>query len=111
MSVKHMDEWNEQPLPEELRALMATYRQALPDPEPSAEFMPQLWAKIEARQTVTYSFGRLARGLVTAALASCLVMSALLVAPITSKAPTPVNRSYVEVLADDHPDEPLDIDI
>lgn len=109
--MKRMNESDDQALPKDLQALLATYRQALPDPEPSYDFMPQLWSKIEARQSVTYSFGRLARGLVTAALASCLVMSAVLVAPLTSKAPAPVNRTYVEVLADDHPDDAVEVDI
>jgi hypothetical protein len=110
--MNRMDEWNEQPLPDELRGLMASYREALPDPEPSSNFMPQLWARIEARQTVTHSLVRLARGLVTAALASCLVMSVLLVAPLSSKSTGSVNsRSYIEVLAEDHPDEAVDVDI
>jgi hypothetical protein len=34
---------------EALNALLASYRAASPDPEPSVNFMPQLWQKIDAR--------------------------------------------------------------
>ena len=37
---------------ERLDALFRAYRQACPDPEPSADFMPRLWLKIEARERV-----------------------------------------------------------
>ena len=34
----------------ELDHLFARYRTAVPDPEASVNFMPELWRKIEARQ-------------------------------------------------------------
>ena len=35
-----------------LDALFRAYREACPAPEPSANFMPNLWQRIEARQTL-----------------------------------------------------------
>jgi len=40
---------------ERLDALFRTYREAFPDPDPSRNFMPNLWQRIEARQTFTFS--------------------------------------------------------
>ena len=54
---------------EALNALFASYRAANPDPEPSVNFMPQLWQKIEARERTSKVFTRWTRNLVTAALA------------------------------------------
>ena len=34
--------------------LFHAYREACPDPEPSVNFMPAMWAKIEARQASSY---------------------------------------------------------
>ena len=53
---------------ERLDALFQAYRDC-PTPEPSANFMPTLWARIESRQRVAFSFRRLAGVFVTAALA------------------------------------------
>ena len=49
-----------------LDAMFAEYRMACPDPEPSANFMPQMWAKIEMREASTNWFGSMAKALVTA---------------------------------------------
>lgn len=77
--------------------LFAAYRDALPDPEPSPEFMPRLWEKIEARQNQTLGFRRMARALITAAAAASLLMAAWMVNhPTVSPFYT---NSYVEVLA------------
>ena len=84
--------------PPELEALFASYRQSLPDREGSANFMPDLWAKIDSRKTVTYSFRRMASRFVTAAAAITLVLSAALWVPSqNTQVPSP---TYVEVLAD-----------
>ena len=60
---------------ERLDALFQTYRKACPDPEASANFMPQLWQRIEARERTSTVFVRLARNLVTAALALSSVLA------------------------------------
>jgi len=84
-------------MPGGLDALFASYNQAVRVPEPSADFMPGLWTKIEQRQRTSYSFRRLASGFVTAAAALCIAMSLAFYNPSTSSN-TPVS-TYVDVLA------------
>lgn len=85
-------------LEKELDRLLASYREACEPPDPSPNFMPRLWEKIEARRSVSYSFARLSRALITAAAAICLL---LVVLQTTSRTP-PVfyTQSYVEALAE-----------
>ena len=45
---------------ERLDALFQAYRDACPDPEASANFMPTLWSRIDSRQTFLFSFRRMA---------------------------------------------------
>ena len=102
MSINHMHDgpdWNDQPLPEDLHALFASYREALPDPEPGANFMPELWAAIESKQAFAYSFRRMARTIVAAAAALCLIMSLMFVVPARHLTMT---STYIDVLNDDH---------
>lgn len=99
-------------------SLLAAYRDACPVPEASPEFMPKLWARIDARQS---SFGFLKRwteGFVAAAAAACLVAVLLQVAPDDSEAvvyqatylealtqdPAPENSIFVDVSAAVYPD-------
>lgn len=86
-------------LPEDLRFLLATYRDGFGEPDAGPQFMPSLWREIESRQSAIYNFGRLARGFVTAASAICLIMTMLLLTPIGQRSPEYVS-TYVEVLAD-----------
>lgn len=92
---------------ERLDALFQTYRQAFPDPEPTANFMPQLWQKIEAREQTSTVFVRLARNLVTAALALSCIM-ALMATVSHSRATALPSDTYVEVLEEDHARQNLD---
>ena len=84
-------------MPGGLDALFASYNQAVRVPEPSADFMPALWARIEQRQRTSYSFRRLASGFVTAAAALCIAMSLAIYNPPQSSSPP--NSTYVDVLA------------
>ncbi len=77
-----------------LAGLFAAYRDACPDPEAGADFMPRLWQKIEARRAFSYRLGRFAKGLITAAAAAALVMALLLAPQRTTTTP-----SYLELLA------------
>jgi hypothetical protein len=91
-------------LNEKLDALLAAYRAACADRDPSPEFMPRLWERIEARRSVTYSLRRWAQAFVTAAAVICLLLGFLLTT--ASRQPSPVDRStYVEALAADVPSE------
>ena len=92
---------------ERLDALFQTYRKAFPDPEPTANFMPQLWQKIEARERTSTVFARLARNLVTAALALSSIL-ALVVTVSHSRATALPSETYVEVLEEDHARQNLD---
>ena len=94
---------------DELTALFAAYRDALPDPEASAGFMPGMWAKIEARRRTNWGVRLLARRFIAAggALATALALLVLVVGPQNA----PLNSAtYVEVLADEQPVEIADLD-
>ena len=67
------------------------------DREPSANFMPKLWQQIEARQTYTFSFRRMANALVTAAVALSIVLGVYMSIPTTNGYST---QSYIEALAE-----------
>jgi hypothetical protein len=89
-----MSGWNEPKLDE----YFAAYRDALPDREPSAGFMPELWRRIEQRRKPAFAFGRFARGFVTAALALCVAITAV---TWHSSGNSVYTATYVDVLDDD----------
>jgi hypothetical protein len=91
--------------PAELDKIFAEYRSAVIEPEPSPEFMPTLWSRIDQNRRFTYSFRRIASGFVTAAAAICLVLSVVSWTP--SQAPISA-ATYVEILADSTADAGLD---
>ena len=82
-----------------LDALFRAYRAACPDRDPSANFMPNLWQRIEARQSFTYSFRRMVSGFVTAAAALTLALGVYMAIP-RAKTPANYSVSYLEALAD-----------
>lgn len=61
-----------------LDELFLAYRQACPDPDATPNFMPELWARIEAREASTNWFGRVAKALVTAALAATVILGMMI---------------------------------
>ena len=84
-----------------LDALFRAYREACPDPEPSAGFMPEIWQRIEERQRSLFFLGRWARAFATAAAVLCLGMAAYLYIPHGRNTMLYV-ESYVEALAAGH---------
>lgn len=86
-----------------LDALFAQYKSAIPDPDASASFMPQLWRRIEARQNTLFRIKRLTQFFVAAAAAICLLFATMLAVPRTME----TNGSYVDVLAAAYPTENL----
>jgi hypothetical protein len=82
---------------ERLDALFRAYRDACPTPEASANFMPNLWARIDSRQRFTFSFRRMANALATAAVALSIALSVYMAFP-SSNASYP--QSYLEALAE-----------
>ncbi len=90
----------------ELDHLFERYRTALPDPEASVNFMPELWRKIEARQFFLVRVKKLTQVFVAAAAAICLLLGILLQAPVSNDTQV-VRGNYVDVLADANPAENL----
>jgi hypothetical protein len=84
-----------------LDALFQAYARACPDPEVSANFMPNLWQRIESRQRFTFSFRRMANALATAAVALSIALSVYMSIPHTS--PTLYAQTYIEALAEADP--------
>jgi hypothetical protein len=89
-----------------LDALWAEYRTAVPDPEPSAGFMPGLWQKIEARRAdaATRVFRRLAQVCVMATVALTLLLSVVLVPSQSGGNEAFFSGTYVDILAADYAD-------
>jgi hypothetical protein len=95
-----MDQFNN-----ELNALFAKYRAAVPDPDPSANFMPELWRTIEARQTLMLRIRKLTQVFVGAAAAVCLLFAVVEVVPGVTG--SEVRGSYVDVLVAANPADNL----
>jgi hypothetical protein len=85
---------------EKLDGLFRAYRAACPDRDSSANFMPELWKRIESRQTFTFSFRRMASAFVTAALALTIAMGIYMAIP---HANPNMPQSYLEALAEARP--------
>ncbi len=93
-----------------LDEMFRAYRAACPDPEASANFMPALWTRIEARELSTSWFGRVARTLVTAGLAASVILGLMI-----ASRPQPTaffDGTFVEALHADHISalDPLQLD-
>ena len=91
---------------EKLDALFRAYRDACPDPEASANFMPMLWARIDSRQTFLFSFRRMANAFVTAAVALSIALGVYMTIPRSAGSPS---ETYVEALAEANPLDNPDI--
>ena len=90
-----------EPMDAKLDRLLVAYKQAVPDPEVSPQFMPKLWQKIDARRNESLSiFRRLAEVCVMATLALALLMSVLL-----PQAEPGVAGNYVDALKDEQASE------
>src|ERR1700733_13023099 len=96
---------------QELDDLFVGYRAAMPDPEASVNFMPELWRKIEARQFFLARLKKLTHVFVAAAAAICLLLGIMLQVPMAADSQdrdrSAVIANYVDVLADANPTENL----
>ena len=88
---------------DDLDALFAEYKAAVPDREASRNFMPQLWRKIEARQNMLFRVKRLTQFFVAAAAAICILFATMMAVPNRGE----VSSSYIDVLAQTYPAENL----
>jgi|SRR5579875_2252350 len=89
-----------------LDTLLESYRSACPDVEPSANFMPALWQKIEARRSFWFVFQREARAVMTASAALFLLLLVLNLFSGSQAHLTP--SSYADALMADHTAEQTD---
>ena len=93
---------------DKLDRLFAAYRDACPDPEPGAGFMPALWQKIEARRASNVlMLRRIAQFCVGATVALTLLIGAILI-PEFEKSLV-YSTTYVDTIAADHPNSYVDI--
>jgi hypothetical protein len=84
-----------------LNTMFAEYRMACPDPEPSADFMPAIWKRIEARRVATVSvFRHWAQACVMATVALTVLIGVVLIPKF--QADPASNSSYVEALMFEH---------
>lgn len=86
-----------------LQHLMARYREACPGVEPSANFMPRLWERIDARRGLSWRLRRYARVIATAAATLCFAFALVQLAPLTVN--PMYERTYLEALEADHTPE------
>jgi hypothetical protein len=92
---------------QKLDALFRAYHDACAAPEASANFMPNLWARIESRQRFTFSFRHMANILTTSAVALSLVLGIYMAIPRSSS--MDYSQTYVEVLAEANPSDSMDL--
>ena len=90
-----------------LDRLFRAYKDAHPDPEPSVNFMPDLWRRIEERQRSVFFMGRWARAFVTAAAVLTMAMAAYMYVPRGTSLFSV--ESYVEALAASHAQDTPDL--
>jgi len=90
--------------------MFRAYRDACPDPEASANFMPAIWARIEAREVSTNWFGSVAKALVTAALAASVILGMMISS--SSQPSSFFDATFVDALLADHAStlEPLQLE-
>jgi hypothetical protein len=110
MIAKAMEQGNSNEGEVRLDEMFRAYRAACPDPTPSANFMPAMWARIEAREVSTNWFGSVAKALVTAALAASVILGMMISA--TNQSSAFFDGTFVEALRADHTStlEPLHLD-
>jgi hypothetical protein len=93
---------------DKLDAVWAEYRAACPDPEPSADFMPRMWQRIEARRTaMTFTFRRVVQAWVLTTVALAIVLGVVVIPHLQNL--QIYSSSYVDVLAADLPNTYVDI--
>ena len=82
---------------QQLDELFVEYRQACPEVEAGANFMPGVWAKIEARRKSETWFWRMANSFASATVVMVLILGVLLY-----RNPNPLpQRAYIEKLTDE----------
>ncbi len=83
-----------------LNTLFERYRSACPDVDPSANFMPALWQKIEARHSFRFVFEQWAKPLMAGSAA--LVLLLLVLNFVSGPHARLAAPSYVDALVAEH---------
>jgi hypothetical protein len=83
-----------------LNNLFERYRSACPEVEPSANFMPTIWRRIESRRSFRLVFERLARPLMAGTAALLLLLAILTF--VSSQQTRLTAPSYVDALLAEH---------
>jgi hypothetical protein len=93
-----------------LDEIFLAYRSACPEPEAGPNFMPGIWAGIEAREVSNNWFGRFAKALVTAAIAASVILGMMTTS--SNQSSSFFNATFVEALRADQAAslEPLHVD-
>ena len=86
---------------EEFGRLMAAYRAACPAPDGGAEFMPDIWERIEARQKFSLMLRRVTSAFVTAAATICIAIAIYTSLPAANESPY-YTTTYVDSLSQDN---------
>ena len=82
-----------------LDALFEQYREACPNVEPSANFTPNLWARIDAQRGWMWHLGAYAKRMALATAAACMFLVGIQIG-FSGNAESLLSRSYVDVLQD-----------
>jgi hypothetical protein len=99
---RNKDVWSgEESLETRLDGLFASYRDACPEPEPSPDFMPRLWARIEGRRQTqdVFAWRRWAQAFLSLAAVTCLLIVMLQVMPSSSSAY--FHTTYIDQLSEE----------
>ena len=89
--------------PDAVKLAFRQYREAHPDPEPSAAFMPGIWRKVEGRRRTFGSLAmlrHLAQTYVGLAIAAAIVLGVFVIPRAQENQHLQI--SYAEVVADDY---------
>jgi|SRR4051812_38893220 len=84
---------------DQLDRLFAKYREACPEVEPSANFMPDLWARIDSQRGWMWHLRVYAQRMALAAAAACALMVGIQMGS-SWKPESLLSQSYVDVLRD-----------
>ena len=86
-------------LERQVDALFASYREACPEVEPSASFMPSIWARIDAQRGWMWHLKGYAQRMALATAAVFMMLAGLHLGSV-GKAESLLAQSYVDVLQD-----------
>lgn len=87
------------PEDKQLDALFRAYHMACEPRQVSPNFMPELWQKIEKAQSAVFSFRRIARRFVTAAVAVSMVWAIVGFLSSTQQSAVTYSATYIDALA------------